>query len=712
MNRRFLKIKNFKNIGIDKYQYLDLNNTLDPYKIGELIIVVGENNVGKSNVLEAIERINSNNLEKDIPDFIGYDKSLPEISLVCVENESKNKDTGKREGNYNTLKIYVDDLGVTRTSIEFANSNENIINNANNDIKEKGADGNWEDVWLENTNNDSKELDLLDKEVKRVLDELSKIKYTKAFERNKNIFNDEYNNIKKYIIKDDNSKYLELKKLYDKMKELVDGYNRNPSTDYARDLLKNIKFINLDDISNDINKYYYVQTFGNETKEKKNNESEYVDIIKEKYGINIKPNIFYYKENIIKNADLTTTLDEISESKFFRALLKSIDFNIDTIKLAYEKGKKNFAYREDYEKEINSKLNDIVSKKFNELYFNLNKSAQKYEFYIRLGDNNIHIYLKKNNQAINLDNQSIGFKWFFNLYFDFLHSDSLQRGDIVLMDEPDAHLSLPARRDLRKFLKKFARDNGATFVVATHNPSFIDINHLDEIRIVKHRKDGNGVEIVKDFHAINKDDTDTNVDTLEDIINSFGVLHRDILTNPNNKVIFVEGITDYNYLTAFKLFRENKENKGINVVFLPIAGLGDKDKKDQMKIIIEKLSKFKNPIIFTDADGAGFIFQELSSDKKDSLKVITLKDIPDLNNKKVIEDLFSENDRKNYSYVLKNKSSKGSSLFKNTIVNKKSKFEEETINNFNKVLDFFITFNADKNPNTHMDYNNSSIDKI
>lgn len=702
MNRRFLKIKNFKNIGIDKYQYLNLNNTLDPYKMGELVIIIGENNVGKSNILEAIERINSNNLEKDIPDFIGFDKSLPEISLVCVENEYKNKDTGKREGNYNTLKIYIDDLGVTRTSIEFANSNENIINN---DSKEKGTDGNWEDVWLENTNNDSKELDLLDKEVKMVLDELSKIQYNthgKAFGNKILLLNTEYKNI--IEIKDDNSKYLELKKLYDKMKELVDGYNMYPLSNDTRKLLKNIKFINLDDISNDINKYYYVQTFGNETKEKKNNESEYVDIIKEKYGINIKPNIFYYKENIIKNADLTTTLENISESKFFRALLKSIDSNVDTIKHAYEKGKNNFAYREDYEKEINSKLNNIVSKKFNELYFNLNKSAQKYEFYIRLGDNNIHIYLKKNNQAINLDNQSIGFKWFFNLFFDFLHSDLLKRGDIVLMDEPDAHLSLPARRDLRKFLKKFARDNGITFMVATHNPSFIDINHLDEIRIVKLQKEGNGVEIINDFYTINPDD----VDTLEDIINSFGILHRDILTNPNNRVVFVEGITDYNYLTAFKLLGENEENKEINMVFLPISGIGN---KETMKTIIEKLSKFRNSIVFTDADKAGLIFQELSSGKKDSLKVVTLKDIPDLNNKKEIEDLFSENDRKNYYYVIEKKNTKGSSLFKNTILNNKSKLEEETINNFNKVLDFFITFNADKNPNTHMDYN-SSIDKI
>lgn len=464
------------------------------------------------------------------------------------------------------------------------------------------------------------------------------------------------------------------------MKASVDRYSNNDN--YAKDLLKNIKFINLDNILT-------IQNNNKETERTTNNYSEYTDIIKEKYGISMKPNIFYYKENIIKNSDLTTTLDKISESKFFKSLLKSIDSNIDTIKLAYEKGKNNFAYREDYEKEINSKLNGIVSKKFNELYFNLNKTSQKYEFYIRLGDNNIYIYLKKNNQAINLDNQSIGFKWFFNLFFDFLHSDLLQRGDIVLMDEPDAHLSLPARRDLRKFLKKFARDNGITFVVATHNPSFIDINHLDEIRIVKHIEDGNGVEIINNFHAINPDD----VDTLEDIISSFGVLHRDILTNPNNKVIFVEGITDYNYLTAFKLLREDNDNKKINIVFLPISGIGD---KDTMKTIIEKLSEFRNSIVFTDADKAGIIFQGLSSDKKDSLKVITLKDITDLNDKKVIEDLFSENDRKNYYYVIEKKNTKGSSLFKNTIINQKSKLEEETINNFNKVLDFFMALDTDK----------------
>lgn len=58
MSQRFLKIKNFKNIGItkeeDQWERLYLNNSLDKDKIGELIILIGENNVGKSNILDAI----------------------------------------------------------------------------------------------------------------------------------------------------------------------------------------------------------------------------------------------------------------------------------------------------------------------------------------------------------------------------------------------------------------------------------------------------------------------------------------------------------------------------------------------------------------------------------------------------------------------------------------------------------------------------------
>ena len=124
------------------------------------------------------------------------------------------------------------------------------------------------------------------------------------------------------------------------------------------------------------------------------------------------------------------------------------------------------------------------------------------------------------------------------------------------MDEPEIHLSIPGRRDLRKFIKKFAKDTGITFIATTHNPSFVDIDYLDELRIIKNNKDGIGVKIQSNFSAL----ADDEVDTLDSIINSFGILRSDLTRE--DKIIFVEGITDYNYLTAFKLlYNKDKEDK-------------------------------------------------------------------------------------------------------------------------------------------------------
>ena len=99
MSRRFLKIQNFRNIGVTKnleeFQTLYLNNTLNKDEIGELIILIGENNVGKSNILDAvnvikpIENIESIDLKKDIPDFMDYEDAKTRIKLIYADkNES------------------------------------------------------------------------------------------------------------------------------------------------------------------------------------------------------------------------------------------------------------------------------------------------------------------------------------------------------------------------------------------------------------------------------------------------------------------------------------------------------------------------------------------------------------------------------------------------------------------------------------------------
>ena len=73
------------------------------------------------------------------------------------------------------------------------------------------------------------------------------------------------------------------------------------------------------------------------------------------------------------------------------------------------------------------------------------------------------------------------------------------------------------------------------------------------------------------------------VDTLEKIVNAFGVKHIDITRD--TKIIYVEGITDYNYFKAFKILMEHIENREINTAFMPINGVGrpnDERKKNDI----------------------------------------------------------------------------------------------------------------------------------
>lgn len=55
---RYLEVKNYKNIGVQNEQEKDerlyLNNSFNGDKLGGLVIILGENNTGKSNLLKAL----------------------------------------------------------------------------------------------------------------------------------------------------------------------------------------------------------------------------------------------------------------------------------------------------------------------------------------------------------------------------------------------------------------------------------------------------------------------------------------------------------------------------------------------------------------------------------------------------------------------------------------------------------------------------------
>lgn len=662
MNIRFLKIQNYRNIGVTKdneeFQILYLNNTLNKDEMGELIILIGENNVGKSNILDAvnvirpIENIKSIDLKKDIPDFMDYEDAKPRIKLIYAdENESPE------------IEYFLD---------ENLNVNSNLEKEYKTIKTKKTVKSNEFDI------------EAVKKEFKNkfnLYEEQRNAFALRNYSYENSILNiqNRYNGVINGVI---NNKSLdELVPIYEKLKKVYSSFVSEYNSYYS----KKIEEKEFDDLRKIAFKDTVIEA--EETIEVPK------DIIKEKYDINFIPNIIYYKEEEVKDSDLVTTPENIKNSKFFNALFKAIGKNISTIETAYEKAKKAPGHKNQYQNTINQNLKDIVSKKFNELYFQ-DLNTQEYNFYITLEKEQIYLSMEKNGNIILLEQQSVGFKWFFNFFFNFLYSNELNPGDIVLMDEPEIHLSIPGRRDLRNFIKKFARNHGITFITTTHNPSFIDVDYLDELRIVKFKKDKIGVEIQNDFSAIGEDE----VDTLNKIVDGFGVLHRDIITNPNNKVIFVEGLIDYNYLTAFKKLKEAKENKKINLVFLPIHGLGKDDKEMNNKL--KQLVQFREGIILTDSDERANSFKNASESNslmKERLTIFQLKEAD--SSFKEIESLFSNNDKERYKEMIQNKSGSLSSLFKNNIL--KRELDEQTINNFNKLLDYLSDMVLTDNKNNN-----------
>lgn len=173
------------------------------------------------------------------------------------------------------------------------------------------------------------------------------------------------------------------------------------------------------------------------------------------------------------------------------------------------------------------------------------------------------------------------------------------------------------------------------------------------------------------------------MDSLEKIINAFGVKHIDITRD--TRIIYVEGITDYNYLTAFKLLMEHIEDKEINIAFMPINGVGRPNDERQKNDIIDSLCQLsKNPTLLIDSDIAADQFAELAEET--SLRIIQLKDIN--TNFITIEDLFDDKDKQIYKIDENNKDALASALFKNNIIDyyEENQISQTTIDNFFKVI--------------------------
>ncbi len=418
------------------------------------------------------------------------------------------------------------------------------------------------------------------------------------------------------------------------------------------------------------------------------------------------------------------SLKEIKQSKYPFNIEAKGEYNNNVWQLEFFNDKSSLLFKINFteilenlaeilEYNMQLKMDSLIAKEFNKLLaISQDDRQDNYQLKIHVRHNNkffrekctayeikleIHDCRKSDNQKpIILSQQSTGFQWAFNFVFSFLYNVgsnfSFNKNIIYVMDEPAAHLSVPAKKEFRKFLKEYAHKHNTTFVLATHDPFLVDTDHLDEIRIVEKKEEGSAIE--NTFNYSLKNDANRNSDALDKIKRSLGV-SQNVFHNPQkHRIIFVEGTTDYCYLSAFKLYFNEREfkNDPIPFTFLPISGL-KANPKDMQKTIKKLCELDNNPIILIDDDrkcnfdqnAKSEQFKKANEEMPNPITILQLSSCDE--NFKQIEDCFSANDKEKYA---KNKRMELAMAFKTRLLysEKDDVVGEETKKNFLKLFEW------------------------
>lgn len=612
--QRSIKFSKFRNLGLEKDDYLLLNGDFQKGKMGNLIVLIGPNNSGKSNVLDGIVKVcTGSELERrDITDLY-YDEQHRHPSLSLVYRDDKfTFELQRGLGNTFEWKITEGEIAAENkpTSDIIKKEMPDIVNVLQSTFNIRNS------KW---TNFLSKMSSMKDKEL-----------YAAAME------------VLTYVYENHRGNTINF------------GYRYQTLWDYLK--TKNFKMIaHFDEIKGA--KSPFIQNY----------------LLKQAGLQNVTPNCIVYRENHIGNSDLSTSrVNEIANHRFFKALFKSMKVDPKTVFNAYDQFNENGNVQviKKLEKDLQRKL-DTISARFNRLYF---ASTDQYKFTIACESTRVLFGMArgKDEEAINLEYQSTGFRWFFNLFFNFLASGTLNPGDIVIMDEPATNLHVQGQNELRAFIKQFAIENDILFVLATHSPFLIDADHYDELRVIS--TENNRSKIQNRFAAVNLDDPDSLLPIKESL-----TIKQNVLYDLDTEVYFVEGITDYNYLTMFKKLLNIQ-----NIAFLPFNGVGNNSA--QTKKILNALIKirFHKRSLLVDADKAGQdMFKQAQDADFNSVHSLSEIALSDTKKAMMVEDLFSPEDKKKFP-AIGNKNSDGTSVMKDHC--KLSDFSKPTIEHFKELF--------------------------
>ena len=385
------------------------------------------------------------------------------------------------------------------------------------------------------------------------------------------------------------------------------------------------------------------------------------DAFSDAYGYNLSNRVFKYRPRPISNSDLTTDVGDINE--FITRIFSLLGYENKTIINKYYENPNN---RDRMEMELNEELKSI-SKELNRL---LNSENREYGLRIRLDKAEIRLSIScGGNKSLNLDHQSEGFRWIFGFFINFLMSKKFVAGDMVIIDEFGGLLNFGTVAELTQILREFSRRYGITFIIATQNPMSIDIDHLDEVRMVVPRADG-GSDILNDFTEFGRGEC---MDVLRPIVSSM-TIGRNFLRSENRSTVFVEDYRDYFYLSSFNAMM------GYDIDFIPVNGITEFTSPETFAKALRSMER--NPVLL--ADKGIHDDEALEELERNKVQVYTVSEIFD-GSKTSVADLFSKDDADRLSVA---EATFDHAAGLSYSIPSDESISDETKDNFRKVLDY------------------------
>ena len=648
---RTVVIRNFRNLGpfcpgigedCDKNKViLKLNRSLAREELGGLVILIGENNCGKTNLIDALSKYRLQLYdEDDCPDFLPSDGKKPSVRINVADG--RYGADGKE-----FVTIYSGYIRHVLLALAMEKATYDTYSEKNDCCS---FDDYQYNVWCSYS-------DLIEFRTEWSKSDLRSI----LSDREDHVGSELIRKLDEGTYRFNSEDYICTIPSLDELHYDCIRFDENDErllscrqTTFADDLLAwSCIAVALSNVS--ISKVPNLKSTADRTFEKA-------------YGYILSEKIDSYDcYGMINQDDLSCELK--FPNKFFSNLFGRIGCSEDDLEnLCYA----DEALRIKLEKEMNAELK-CVADEFNDF---IGAERKKYSFSVKIGARDIEFIITcGNNIPLMYDSQSGVFRWLFEFFFDFFAVKKVEPGDIILIDGFMNSLCLKGIVKFRNKMREYARKNGVTVLMTARNPMAVDIAHLDEVRLMIPEDDGSS-RIINDFDEFSEEDNDV----IGPVINGL-MIGRNFMRTENRRTVFVEDTADYFYLSAFcDVFGSRGDT--VDIDFIPLSCMGKyKDNPEQALRQIKAIERQPLVIINTDKGTEKFI----KDAKEKGICLLSISEIFD-GTKKKIEDLFSEKDAGDFGILPR--SFDRAACFSHRLPEYYDSMSNETKANFKKIADF------------------------